>query len=260
MCSSGVMTPFTASSHKLWLMLLRSPLLKVPHGFTTRKGGVSEGPFESLNLSASTGDAADNVAENQRRVLAEFANPPVVALHQVHGNEVHVVSGPGVWKGDGLLTQTKGLLLRVSVADCYPVLLHDAEKGVVGALHAGWRGVVAGILPKALGMMREQFGSRMKDVRLAVGQGISGAVFQVGPEVVEAMQGAGLSAFRTDPKFAGRFLADLEACLRTQALREGVLSEHYWAMGACTYQDRRFFSHRRDQGKTGRMWAVIKAD
>ena len=130
------------------MTLLRTPL-PVPHGFTTREGGVSEGPFRSLNLSAATGDDPERVAENQRRVLAAFGHPPVAGLRQVHGTEVHPVEGPGLWEGDGLLTRTPGLLLRVGVADCYPLLLYH-PKGAVGALHAGWRGVVGGILPKAL--------------------------------------------------------------------------------------------------------------
>ena len=78
------------------MTLLRTPL-PVPHGFTTREGGVSEGPFRSLNLSAATGDDPERVAENQRRVLAAFGHPPVAGLRQVHGTEVHPVEGPGLW-------------------------------------------------------------------------------------------------------------------------------------------------------------------
>ncbi len=125
--------------------LLTTPL-PVPHGFTTRLGGVSEGPFASLNLSAATGDDPKRVEENQRRVLAAFGHPPVAGLKQVHGTEIRLVEGPGVWEGDGLLTRTPGLLLRVGVADCYPLLLYHPE-GAVAALHAGWRGVVGGSSP-----------------------------------------------------------------------------------------------------------------
>lgn len=97
--------------------MITSPLLEAPHGFTTREGGVSSGPFASLNLSSATGDDPQKVAENQRRVLGVFGHPPVAALNQIHSGIVHAVSSPGTWEGDGLLTTTPGLLLRVGVAD-----------------------------------------------------------------------------------------------------------------------------------------------
>ncbi len=109
--------------------MLKSPLLQVPHGFTTRAGGVSPPPYDSLNLGLSTADDPRNVLENRRRVLALFGHPPQVALRQVHGSLVHPVEAPGEWEGDGLLSATPGLLLRVSVADCYPILLHDPVRG-----------------------------------------------------------------------------------------------------------------------------------
>lgn len=110
----------------------------------------------------------------------------------MHGNRVHVVETPGVWEGDGVLTARPGLL-RVSVADCYPILLHDPVKSVVGALHAGWRGVVSGILLRALEQMQSCYGSSPKTIRVAVGPGISGPNFQVGPEVLEQFERADLA-------------------------------------------------------------------
>ncbi len=237
--------------------MLRSPLLPIPHGFTTREGGVSSPPYDSLNLGLSTADSPQNVLENRRRVLATFGHPPQAGLVQVHGPTVHPVEGPGEWQGDGLLTATPGLLLRVSVADCYPVLLYDPVRRVAGALHAGWRGVVAGILPRALAMMYAHFGCRPEDVRVAVGPGISKVHFQVGPEVVEQFAAAGLAFYHPDPGQPGRYLLDLLQAIQAQARMAGVGPEHYWALGRCTYADSLFFSHRRDQGQTGRMWAVI---
>ncbi|MER3480993.1 MAG: peptidoglycan editing factor PgeF [Meiothermus sp.] len=239
--------------------MIISPLLESPHGFTTREGGVSGGPFASLNLSPATGDDPRKVAENQRRVLERFGHPPVAALHQLHSQIVHAVSGPGTWEGDGLLTDTPGLLLRVGVADCYPVLLEDPTTRAVGALHAGWRGVVSGILPNALERLKAHYGSRMGDVRVAIGPGICGEHFQVGPEVVEGFRGAGLETFWPDPAVPGRYRLDLLEALKLQAVRAGVLPHHLWTLGACTYADPRFFSHRRDRGQTGRMWGVIQA-
>ena len=194
------------------MTLLRTPL-PVPH-----EGGVSEGPFRSLNLSAATGDDPERVAENQRRVLAAFGHPPVAGLRQVHGTEVHPVEGPGLWEGDGLLTRTPGLLLRVGVADCYPLLLCH-PKGAVGALHAGWRGVVGGILPKALERLEAVYRLDPTEVHLAIGPGIGGACYQVGEEVVARFAAAGLFTFREDPAAPGKYLLDLEQALLLIDLR-----------------------------------------
>ncbi len=242
-------------------MLLTSPLLSAPHGFTTRLGGVSRPPFDTLNLSTAVGDAPEAVQENRRRVLEALGNPPLAELRQVHGTHIHAVTGPGTWEGDGLLTQTPGLALRVAVADCYPVLLEDPTRRVVGALHAGWRGVVGGILPQALEALQQRWGSRVEEVRIAVGPGIQGACYQVGPEVIERFVAAGFPdrVFWPDPHAPGRYRLDLEAALRWQAHTAGVRPEHYWSLGACTHCDPRFYSHRRDAGRTGRMWGVIRA-
>jgi hypothetical protein len=212
-----------------------------------------------LNLSASTGDDPQTVAQNQRRFLENFGHPGVAYLHQVHGKTLHLVNQPGESRGDGLLSQTPGLLLRVGVADCYPVLLHDPVKQAVGALHAGWRGTLAGILPDALELMEKELGSRREDIRLALGPG-AGPEYQVGPEVIEEFAQAGLQTFHPDPKAAGKFCLDLAAALRLQAHRGGIKPEHFWACGLDTLKDPGLYSHRRDKGLTGRMWGVIMLD
>ncbi|WP_234555246.1 peptidoglycan editing factor PgeF [Thermus caliditerrae] len=234
--------------------LLTTPL-PVPHGFTTRLGGVSEGPFASLNLSAATGDDPKRVEENQQRVLATFGHPPVAGLKQVHGTEIRLVEGPGVWEGDGLLTRTPGLLLRVGVADCYPLLLYHPQ-GAVAALHAGWRGVVGGILPKALALL-EGLGLDPKEAHLAIGPGIGGGCYQVGEEVAGVFQQAGLPTFTPDPKAPGKYLLDLEKALILQAKRAGLKEERIYRVGLCTHCEPTLFSHRRDQGKTGHMWGMV---
>ena len=241
-------------------MLIVSPVLDVPHGFTTRLGGVSRGPFAGLNLSWSTGDRFGLVMDNQYRVLGCFNYPPVAALNQIHGNRVHVVSSSGTWEGDGLLTQEPGLLLRVVVADCYPVLLEDPRHNVVGALHAGWRGTLAGILPRALVRMARVFGSQPPEVRIAIGPGIAGSCYQVGPEVAEAFVEQGYAAaVNPDPTDHCRFLLDLLRVLYVQARAAGVPEKQVWQSGVCTHCEPRFFSHRRDHGLTGRMWALVQA-
>ena len=237
--------------------MFTSSLLAVPHGFTSREGGVSPAPYHSLNLGLSTKDDPIFVEENRRILLEQFGNPPVAGLDQVHGSEIHCVSEAGNWEGDGLLTDAKGLLLRVAVADCFPLLLHDSARGVIGALHAGWRGVAAEILPKALELMRQNYGSDPANIRLAIGPGISGPRFQIGAEVVEQFRALGFKNDKPDPSAEGKFLLDLEAVIEQQAMQNGVRLENIWSLGLCTVSDIRFFSHRRDKGITGRMWAVI---
>lgn len=239
--------------------MFTSPLITVPHGFTTREGGVSRGPYAGLNLGLSTADDPQTVEQNRQIVLERFGYPKLAELNQIHGNLVHIAHDEGSWEGDGLISNTPGVLLRVGIADCYPILLHDPVQGAVGALHAGWRGVVSGILPRAVGLMAEHFGSQPADIRVAIGPGISGPRFQVGPEVAAQFKVKGLETFQTDPSHPDKVLLDLEGAIHQQALGLGVLPGHYWALGLCTVEDDRFYSHRRDKGITGRMWAVIMA-
>lgn len=105
--------------------------------------------------------------------------------------------------------------------------------------------------------MKSHWGSRPEDIRVAVGPGISGPHFQVGPEVLVQFERVGLAFAVPDPRYPGKYLLDLERALRTQAQREGIRLEHYWALGRCTHADPAFFSHRRDKGRTGRMWALV---
>ncbi|RIH86844.1 YfiH family protein [Meiothermus luteus] len=116
---------------------------------------------------------------------------------------------------------------------------------------------MGGILPQALALARARYGVDPAHLRVAVGPGIGGCCYWVGPEVVERFEAAALPFYRPDPERPGRYRLDLEAAIRFQALKGGVRSEHYWALGSCTYTDNRFFSHRRDGGRTGRMWALI---
>jgi len=232
--------------------LIRSPVIKSPHAFTTRSGGVSAGPYATLNLSFAVGDEPERVRENRRRVLEAFENPPLFELDQVHGGEVVVAEGPGMAEGDAAITNTPGLLLRVSAADCYPVLLEDERTGAVAALHAGWRGLAAGIVENTVKALAEHFGSRPEDLSAAIGPGICGACYQVGPEVVAATA----APARPDPRAPGRFLLDLAAGIRARLSALGV--ERVWEAGRCTYEDEGLFSYRRQGRKSGRMWGVIQ--
>ena len=135
----------------------------IGHGFTTRDGGVSEGPYASLNLSWSRGDDKAAVEENRRRLGAAFNARPVFA-RQVHGNTVlRVNKAPedgAAGEGDALITNQPGLALCAQTADCTPVLLYDRETRSIAAIHAGWRGVVAEVIPAAIAALSGAYGTR----------------------------------------------------------------------------------------------------
>lgn len=262
-------------------LLLQSPLLAqlpgLSHGFTTRLGGVSEGPFASLNLKYPVVDSDesggdDRVYENRRRVCLHLGleAEDLVACQQVHGKQVAVVGtrerGRGAFsqqealpETDGLVTQLTGLPLLVMVADCYPVLLADPVKRAVGAVHSGWRGTQQQIAVEALRQMQTQYGSRPEDVRVAIGPGIGFAHFEVGPEVVAAF-GAQLDLQDGQVVQAQgpKFRLNLPEILRRQMLAAGIQTAHLDVVAGCTVSEAtRFYSFRREQGRTGRQAGII---
>ncbi|MFC4426643.1 peptidoglycan editing factor PgeF [Deinococcus navajonensis] len=236
------------------LMLLRAPHLRSPHAFTTRRGGVSVGAYQGLNLDDRE-DEAGAVTENRRRLGAAlgFGANDFARLNQVHGTEVVTVSGPGVWTGDALVTRDPGVLLAIGTADCYPLLLEDAGTGVLGAAHAGWKGTLGRIAARTVEAMAA-LGAAPEDIRVAVGPGICGARYEVSADVARQFQEAGLeSAVQV---MGNGVRLDLAAA-NGQVLKEaGVPEEHIWHSGRCSTEDD-FYSYRRDAGRTGRMWAVI---
>ncbi|UCH26565.1 MAG: peptidoglycan editing factor PgeF [Trueperaceae bacterium] len=234
--------------------------LGVVHGFTTRAGGESRAPFSGLNLGLSTGDDPEVVKINRERLLASLGISfhQVCALHQVHGADV--IEGRPSWfelEADGVVTDDPALLLVITTADCFPLLYHDPIKGVVGAVHAGWRGTVQCIAAEAVHTMQRLYGSEPEDIRVAIGPGIGGDCYQVGAEVEAAFKSAGFPSV-SRPDREGRFLLDLEVANRYVLSRAGVLENHIQTVGGCTHCDeQQFYSHRRDAGRTGRHWAVV---
>ncbi len=242
---------------------MRGPLA-VPHGMTLRAGGVSRGPYATLNLGLSVGDDPDAVAANRSRVARRFdvAIERVMRLDQVHGSVVRVAGvDPIGADGDAIVSDDPDWVLAVSAADCLPVLMHDPRSGAVAAVHAGWRGAVADVASAAVAVLRARYGSRSGDLVVWFGAAIRADRYQVGPEVAEAFARAGAPehAVRPDPGHPDRFRADVATLVRAQLLRAGVRPHHLHDSGVCTSADPRCFSHRRDAGLTGRHWAVIRA-
>lgn len=250
-------------------LFLTLDAFSAPHAFTTREGGVSAAPFDTLNLGASVGDDAACVARNRVHVGTAFGVDPdrLAYAHQVHGARVVRAveacgSQAGVVQADALVSDDPTWTLAVSMADCLPLLLHDPERGAVAAVHAGWRGVVAGVVEAAVTALSESYGAHPERLRAAIGPHIHQSAYQVGAEVAEAFSAAGYppDVMRADEREEGRFLLSLERAVVLALQHAGVPSGAVVAGGWCTAQDAaRFFSHRRDGGRTGRHWALVRA-
>ncbi|MBC5768626.1 peptidoglycan editing factor PgeF [Ramlibacter sp. GTP1] len=220
---------------------------------STREGGVSSAPYDSLNLGDHVGDDDALVAENRKRFEAALAARPVY-MKQVHGALCAQLGRdtPDGIEADACFTREKGVACTIMVADCLPVLLTDKQGSVVAATHAGWRGLASGVIEAAA--------SRVPGAIAWLGPCIGPRKFEVGPEVREAFVDASADAakyFR--PHTQGKFLADLPGLARQRLQRLGITSVHgndgtdAW----CTVSNAsRFFSHRRDR-VSGRFAAAI---
>ncbi|MBL7909721.1 MAG: peptidoglycan editing factor PgeF [Bacteroidia bacterium] len=231
-------------------MWLKSPNINCTHGFSTREGGISKAPFDSLNLGGSE-DEPSNILENRKSALAnlKLSIDNLSYLKQVHGNKV-CSAKIGQQEGDALVTDQKNLVLAVSIADCYPLLFHDNINNVIAAAHAGWRGTVNYIAQNAINEMLK-LGADEKNIQVAIGQGICQNNFEVGNEVIEQFANAGFpSSCWKENKI------DLIACNKFVLLQSKIPEQNIWVMNRCTFESD-FFSYRQDKGKTGRMWAVI---
>ncbi|MGC8511119.1 MAG: peptidoglycan editing factor PgeF [Acidimicrobiales bacterium] len=208
---------------------------------TTRSGGVSVGPYDSLNLGGHVGDDPARVRENRRRVAgaAGVAEDDLVIVDQVHGREVvEVVRARDAASAhaDALVTSSSDLALAILVADCVPVLLVDPDCGRLAVAHAGWRGLVAGVLESALGHFE-----RPEDVHALIGPAISGDRYQVGPEVAAHFDDVP-DARRPDG--GDRWLLDLTRVAEHRLREAGVDGEHVRACAERTDDDALFFSDR----------------
>jgi YfiH family protein len=222
---------------------------------STRAGGVSAPPFDSLNLGDHVGDREDDVAENRRRFAQALGVRPVF-MAQVHGTRCAAldVATPDAIEADACSTRERGVACTIMVADCLPVLLCDARGTTVAAAHAGWRGLAAGAIESALATME------VEGAHAWLGPCIGPSAFEVGPEVREAFVSADEQSEKHFlPHREGKYLADLPGLARRRLARAGLASIHgndgsdAW----CTVANAtRFFSHRRDR-VSGRFAAAV---
>jgi len=225
-------------------------------GVSTRHGGVSDPPYDTLNLGVHGDDDVAYVEENRRRFCTALGVEPnqLVTAGQVHGSTVRVVDAPGhVPSCDGLVTTTPNLLLAIATADCAPVLLAEPERGVVAACHAGWRGVVQGIARRTVETMLEK-GAKVDATRAYVGPCLSLDAFEVGPDVAAEFDEE--VVHRRDEW--SRPHVDLKETVQRQLQDAGLSPGAIEVSDRCTLRETDdFFSHRASGGTTGRLFGAI---
>ena len=226
---------------------------------TTRHGGASAAPYDSLNLGLHVGDDPETVVRNRARAAAAFgvALDASVFAHQVHGAGAALVGpddrgrgtlseGDAVPDADILVTVSRGVTLAILVADCVPLALVDPAAGVLAAVHAGWRGTAAGVVGRAIRTMRD-CGADVGRVRAFLGPAVHPDRYQVSEEVLRALSGAvrprALDPAVARPDGPGHWLVDLVAANRQQLVASGVRSDHI-AQSGTTTSDEAFFSDR----------------
>jgi purine-nucleoside/S-methyl-5'-thioadenosine phosphorylase / adenosine deaminase len=219
------------------------------HGFLGRGGGVSTGTYATLNLGYHIADSPAAVDENWRRVRDAIDWKGAVArVIQVHGNVVHTVTpenAAALRQGDGMVTAHRGIVLRVLSADCVPILLHDAHSNAVGALHAGWRGAIAGIAQAGVHAMTT-IGASAGGIRAALGPSIGQCCFEVDAELAgrfaREVDGAAAHSRAGRP---GKAYLDLRAIIADQLAAAGLARESISSVGPCTRcASDRYFSRR----------------
>lgn len=260
-------------------MFIKSKILRSAHAFSTREGGVSTLEHtKSLNLAFGRGDSDEVVLKNLEIFAEAVGIDPhgIISVPQIHSDIIYKVgrsdAGEGYYKranireGDGYITDEKGITLGVKAADCVPILF-EAEKGgkvvAVGAVHAGWRGSVAGIAAKCVRMLCEEYGVAPKDIRAAIGPCIHKCCYEVGQDLREAVEnrlGGEVADLFVVPSTCveDKYFCDLVGLNRHLLLDAGIIPENLEIIDLCTCcHPNLFFSHRFSKGKRGTMLNII---
>lgn len=236
----------------------------IKHGIFSRHGGVSPAPWDSLNLGGSLGDSRDNVIENRRRIFSIF-DLPVASIFDVwqvhsadiiHTQQARPLDGPHQ-KGDGILSKTPGLSLFMRFADCVPILLYDPVQKAAGIVHSGWQGTVKKIVTQAILALKDQYHSQSEDILGCIGPSIGPDHYIVGSDVVaqvqKSYQGRSQELLKVEN---GNTYFNLWQANQIQMEELGLKSiEVARICTACHVDD--WYSHRQENGKTGRFGAII---
>lgn len=244
---------------------------RVPHAFTTRFGGISEGIYASLDLGLNRGDDESRVRENYRRVCAalEVEMDKLVLTSQIHEDTVRKVTLDDAGKGldksidysaDGLMTNVAGLTLVAFGADCLTILLYDPVQRVIANVHAGWRGTALGIVDRAVERMKTEYGSEPSDLVSAIGPGISACCFETHEDVPSAMWtalGEEVSEFVVKME-NGKYKVDLKGINTLRLKRCGVMTTKIDISPDCTMcAHEKYWSHRYTKGRRGSQAAFL---
>jgi len=237
--------------------------LETAHAIFTRDGGVSVGPFASLNLSRAVGDDPEAVTENNRRALGAlgYRREQAVTAWLVHGRDVAVITradlGRDPQRVDALVTRERGLPLSMRFADCVPIVFYDLVRQAIGVAHAGWRGVAVNVAEATVGAMADAFGSDPRRMWAGIGPAIGVERYEVSADVAEQVAAACPPGTQlTQPGRNGRPHLDLAAAIVSQLQAAGVGAIE--VSGICTASNtREWFSHRAENGNTGRFGLVI---
>lgn len=238
-------------------------------GFSTRIGGFSEQPYNTMNMGFHVNDDRESVIKNRMELARqlEFPLESWVSGQQVHGNQVTVVTKRDRGQGakdvksaiegiDGIITRETGILCTAFFADCVPLFFYDPKASLIGIAHAGWKGTVHHIGPQMIDKMIEE-GASKEDIRVLIGPAISQEHYEVDDAVIqhipEELMECGVKSGREN-----RYLIDLHKINMEILLQYGILRHNIDKIDLCTYAENElFYSHRRDQGKTGRMLGYI---
>lgn len=237
-------------------------------GFTTRNGGVSRAPFNSLNLGLNTDDHRANVEGNRSTVTRAFDLQPhmLLTVQQTHGNNILIINEPNhdlshyqSVECDAIVTNQTGIMLGILVADCYPVLLFDPRQKVAAAIHVGWRGAANGILPKTIACLVNDFAVDPDSLLAAIGPGIGAHRYEVDRPVRDAFR-SGTDNWSQIAKETelGKWHLDLRRSCELQLAAAGLKHQHIDAVeeDTCCHREL-FFSYRRDNGQTGRQMGFV---
>lgn len=243
------------------------------HGFSTRLGGMSPAPMDSLNLGANRGDDPANVRENFSRFCAAIGTDPNVLVknHQIHSDIIRPVTradvmpspeAPGTFEADGLITDQPGVCLTIFSGDCIPILLCDPVRRCIAAAHAGWRGTALGIAARAVEAMVRDYGCQADNILAAIGPGIGPCCFETHTDVPDGLRaglGADAEPFIRPLSKEGKFSVDLKGANARWLERAGVRPERIAICSACTACNLdEFWSHRVQGNQRGSMAAMIQ--
>ena len=237
-------------------------------GFTTRNGGSSRPPFNSLNLGFNSGDQQAAVEANRAALARSFELPPhlLLTVQQVHGSEILVIDQPNPdfshyqrVECDAVITNQPGFMAGILVADCYPVIIYDPVAQVAAVIHAGWRGAASGLIGRTVKAMGELFACRPERMCAAIGPGVGAHGYEVDRPVREAFRaGAGDWEKIAKETRLGHWLLDLRLSCQLQLDAAGIESARIESVAECTCCHREtFFSYRRDNGRTGRQMGFV---